>query len=215
MNDPIKEQLSAFLDGELPPGEAELLLRRLEREPQAFERHCASYLLIGAAMRREHGAIARGSLPSRVRAAVDTELHRPATTTAARRRPPGWLRAAAGMAVAAGVAAIAIMGLQLDAPQTAAVTASMSVPDRAPAPVATELLADVPGDPSYVVPSQFRSDAPLVATRLTNYVVAHSEYSSPLGRRNVLTGLLSDDAVVEPAGGPDPDTIRPAAEVRR
>ncbi|HEY5807463.1 MAG TPA: hypothetical protein VIT67_05820, partial [Povalibacter sp.] len=31
------------------------------------------------------------------------------------------------------------------------------------------------------------------AARLTNYVVAHSEYSSPLGRRTVLSGVLSDD----------------------
>jgi hypothetical protein len=31
------------------------------------------------------------------------------------------------------------------------------------------------------------------ATRLTNYVVAHSEYSSPLARRSVLTGVLAED----------------------
>jgi hypothetical protein len=29
--------------------------------------------------------------------------------------------------------------------------------------------------------------------RLANFVVAHSEYSSPLGRRNVLTGLVAED----------------------
>jgi hypothetical protein len=27
---------------------------------------------------------------------------------------------------------------------------------------------------------------------LTNYVVAHSEYSSPLGRRSVLSGVLAE-----------------------
>ena len=33
--------------------------------------------------------------------------------------------------------------------------------------------------------------------RLANFVVAHSEYSSPLGRRNVLTGLVAEDVSVE------------------
>jgi hypothetical protein len=58
---------------------------------------------------------------------------------------------------------------------------------------------------SYVVPAAASSPAvPMAAARLTNYVVAHSEYSSPLGRRNMLTGLLASDAeqaavVQEPA----------------
>jgi hypothetical protein len=29
---------------------------------------------------------------------------------------------------------------------------------------------------------------------LANYVVAHSEFSSPLGRRNVLAGLIAEDS---------------------
>jgi hypothetical protein len=46
---------------------------------------------------------------------------------------------------------------------------------------------------SYTVPTNTSSDAYIPAARLTNYVVAHSEYSSPLGRRTVLSGVLSDD----------------------
>jgi hypothetical protein len=46
---------------------------------------------------------------------------------------------------------------------------------------------------SYVVPTSTTSSAFVPATRLTNYVVAHSEYSSPLGRRSVLTGVLAAD----------------------
>jgi hypothetical protein len=45
----------------------------------------------------------------------------------------------------------------------------------------------------YVVPTSTSSPAFVPATRLTNYVVAHSEYSSPLARRSVLTGVLSED----------------------
>jgi hypothetical protein len=48
---------------------------------------------------------------------------------------------------------------------------------------------------SYTVPDPGSTSMSVFvpATRLTNYVVAHSEYSSPLGRRSVLTGVLADD----------------------
>ena len=43
------------------------------------------------------------------------------------------------------------------------------------------------------------------AAQLASYVVAHSEYSSPLGRRNVLTGLVADEVVqAAPASPPRP-----------
>jgi hypothetical protein len=46
---------------------------------------------------------------------------------------------------------------------------------------------------SYTVPAAV-PDAPaaLPAARLTNYVFAHSKYSSVLGQSNVLSNLLSD-----------------------
>jgi sigma-E factor negative regulatory protein RseA len=43
------------------------------------------------------------------------------------------------------------------------------------------------------VPTSTSQSAFVPATRLTNYVVAHSEYSSPLARRSVLTGVLAED----------------------
>jgi hypothetical protein len=64
--------------------------------------------------------------------------------------------------------------------------------------------------------------------RLANFVVAHSEYSSPFGRRNVLTGLVADDVpadqpveqfVVEQLAGDEstlpPPTPQSASESRR
>ena len=46
---------------------------------------------------------------------------------------------------------------------------------------------------SYTVPASV-GDAPtaMPAARLTNYVFAHSKYSSVLGQSNVLSGLLTD-----------------------
>ena len=55
---------------------------------------------------------------------------------------------------------------------------------------------------SYTVPATV-SDAPaaLPAARLTNYVFAHSKYSSSLGQSNVLTGLLTEADDQEQAAG--------------
>jgi negative regulator of sigma E activity len=200
MNDPIKEQLSAFLDGELPPAETELLLRRFERDAAALEAHCGRYRLIGDVLRRADGRAPSAGFAGRVRVAVATE-----TTTLSGRREvsrtaPGWLRPVAGLGIAAGVAAVAILGLRADGSR------EPSTPVAQTAPIVTEAATvagttDGVSDPSsYVVPATMVRGTAIVPTRLTNYVVAHSEFSSPLGRRNVLTGLLADNPAerVEP-----------------
>ena len=62
--------------------------------------------------------------------------------------------------------------------------------------------------PSYTVPTNTSSAPAFVpAARLTNYVVAHSEYSSPLGRRTVLSGVLSDDDAEQNADDPGEDAV--------
>ncbi|MGH8244565.1 MAG: sigma-E factor negative regulatory protein, partial [Steroidobacteraceae bacterium] len=50
MTDRIKEQLSAFLDGELPDPESALLLKRLERDDD-LRGALSRYSLIGAVLR--------------------------------------------------------------------------------------------------------------------------------------------------------------------
>jgi sigma-E factor negative regulatory protein RseA len=62
---------------------------------------------------------------------------------------------------------------------------------------------------SYTVPTNVDTTAGttfIPAARLTNYVVAHSEYSSPLGRRTVLSGVLSDDQEPDSDAAADADT---------
>ena len=52
MNDAIRMQLSAYVDGELPENEAELLLRRMSQDAE-LRREVAEYLAIGRVMRGE------------------------------------------------------------------------------------------------------------------------------------------------------------------
>lgn len=213
MTDALNEQLSACLDGELPPGELDLLLKRVgagaKQSEQAAELRAAigRYSLIGEAMRAERPAVASREFASRVMAAIAQEPAQESTPASARssRFSPAairYLRPVAGLAVAAGVAAVAILAMQplgqsdLEGPAGA----TPLIAANEPAPVADS-------DPSYVVPTSTSSSAFIPATRLTNYVVAHSEYSSPLGRRSVLTGVLADDEEdIAAAAGEDQDS---------
>ena len=52
MSERIKEQLSAFLDGELPEPESALLLKRLERDDD-LRGALSRYSLIGAVLRSD------------------------------------------------------------------------------------------------------------------------------------------------------------------
>jgi hypothetical protein len=68
---------------------------------------------------------------------------------------------------------------------------------------------------SYTVPAtQTEAPAALPEARLTNYVFAHSKYSSLLGQRDVLSGLIAGgDAADAPPSGPVPavdDSMLPA-----
>jgi sigma-E factor negative regulatory protein RseA len=182
MSEQIREQVSAFLDGELPNSETELLLKRLTRDAELRESF-GRYALIGESLRG--GSHARG-------------------------RSASWWRPFAGAAVAAGVAAVAVVALQQraiapslrsGAPVTAQnmVSAQNVTPPRVIATAQNvamtrqESLAKPTEALSYTVPAAV-SDAPtaMPAARLTNYVFAHSKYSSVMGQNDVLNDLLSE-----------------------
>ncbi|HJS22249.1 MAG TPA: sigma-E factor negative regulatory protein [Steroidobacteraceae bacterium] len=194
MSDYLRDQLSAFIDGELPKHEIELLFKRLDGNPE-LRATLARYTVIGETLRTRSAEGPSRTFAERVRAAVRESgplVGGSASTT--RVQQWRWLRPVAGMAVAATVAAVAILGLQRmqdplidQAPQVAAsVTAQ---------PVALdEPSADSPAYPAYVVPTPGAGPSLVNAARLTNYVVAHSEYSSPLGRRSVLSGIVAEGA---------------------
>jgi negative regulator of sigma E activity len=208
MTDALNEQLSACLDGELPPAELDLLLKRVGREAE-LRAAIGRYSLIGEAMRAERPAVASRDFASKVMAAVGSEptqaqtpapMVRPkvAQKPAAAERSSGmspavirYLRPAAGMAIAAGVAAVAVLTMQPTGQSDLGAVSTPLIASNQPA--ANEPVVAPDAESSYVVPTSTTQSAFIPATRLTNYVVAHSEYSSPLGRRSVLSGVLADD----------------------
>ena len=216
MSEQIREQVSAFLDGELPSSETELLLKRLTRDGELRESF-GRYAMIGEAMRGAGSHILARGFTSRVNLAIDGE---PAQVPgqAHPARASRWWRPLAGVTVAAGVATVAIVALQQRAISPGArvapaltaqnvraqnVTAQNA---RIPQSVVAAQNASVQGGGgarealSYTVPVR-SADAPaaLSPARFTNYVFAHSKYSLGLGQRGVLADLLIEDDETQPA----------------
>jgi sigma-E factor negative regulatory protein RseA len=196
MSEQIREQVSAFLDGELPNSETELLLKRLTRDGELRDSF-GRYALIGEAIRgTSRGYLTKG-FAGRINLAIDGE---PVIANGhlERAREPRWWRPFAGVAVAAGVAAVAVVALQHRAVAPALrVGAAITAQNAVPAQTA-------PGTPreaiSYTVPATSpASTVGLAPARLTNYMFAHSKYSTGLAQRGVLADLLIDADEQRPA----------------
>ena len=195
MSEQIREQVSAFLDGELPNTETELLLKRLTRDAELRESF-GRFALIGESLRGAAPAHLSRGFTARVNRVIDGDPALPEVATPAV-RGRHW-RPFAGAAVAAGVAVVAVVALQQRAimplpPETASVRSGPMYQSNEPV--------------SYTVPSAV-GDAPaaMPPARLTNYVFAHGKYSSGLGQSNVWSGLVSGadaEAVSATASVPD------------
>ena len=200
----IKEQLSAFLDGELPDQESALLLKRLERDDD-LRGALSRYSLIGAVLRSDGDVPAARQVAARVSAAIAKEPLRAAAIA----RMPGrgaLTRSFAGLAVAAGVAFGAVLLVQQLAAQDGCARggsgAGRTFRRSNPFPATTDAL-DEPAE-IYVTPPATEVPGGIAPAELANYLVAHYGYASPLVRRSVGAGLISvdDPALVdaEPPG---------------
>jgi sigma-E factor negative regulatory protein RseA len=211
-------QLSTMFDGELPAAECELLSRRLARDEQ-LRATWSRYAVIGAALRAEPLAQVRPDFARRVSAAI-------AAPAAGSSRRLGALRSAAlGTAIAAGVAGVAILLLRQDIPvqdQVVAMAATGGNGTTAAGPAPVTVAASMPArfgvaglrgnvsgatnasreGFSYVVPPAGGDSNLAVPATLADYVVAHSEVSSPLARGSLLSVLVSNEAVQ-----PAPDSM--------
>ncbi len=110
MSEQIREQVSAFLDGELPDSETELLLKRLTRDGELRESF-GRYSLIGEALRGASSDRVTKGFAAGVNLAIDGEpVH--VAVHARELRTTNWWRPLAGVGIAAGVATVAIVALQ-------------------------------------------------------------------------------------------------------
>ena len=175
MSDKLKEQVSAFVDGELSAAEQRLLLVRLGRDP-ALKRSWQNFHLIGAALRDQLPEAVDAGLAERVSTAIEREA---AVAPGAPRTHWNWqglLKPVAGFAIAASVAVIAVLGVRQFQPGAAG-----QGPVIATAPVTS-------AERGYVrVGSGDRQDrSTRTADYLSRYLVSHNEYAASSGMRGML-----------------------------
>jgi sigma-E factor negative regulatory protein RseA len=179
MTDRLCEQISAFLDGQLPAGEASLLVRRLERDPE-LRRVFGNYVLAGEVLAAPGGVTASPGFAARVAAAIDAspaEAIEPVTVRPSR-HAPRWTRPAVATALAASAALAAVLLVRPDMREAQTLTADGGN-------VGTAGIAAFP-----IVQS---SPTPAQSQRLAGYLVSHSQFANPMGRRNVWSGVLAAD----------------------
>ena len=195
MNEELDSQLSAMFDDELLPAECELLARRLSRD-EHLKARWGRYAIVGAVIRAERGVRLNAPLAGRVNAVLLAEPALAAHTAPRDRNQVRlrWWQPLAGAAVAAGVATVSIMWLRAQAPLPGQLVAQVTPPRQASLPTASS-----PGQgDSYIVPRPKPAAVMVPSTELANYVVAHSMFSNPVARRNLLSAFMTSES---PPGG--------------
>lgn len=169
----MKEEISALSDGESQAQDGERVLRALEADPE-LRRTWERYHLAGSALRRDLDLVLHPGLADRIHARLIGE------------RPDNVIRwqfsrlgqVAAGLAIAASVAAVAIVNL------SPGLSSSVVSVARSPAPPSTTTVAESRPLP----PDQQRV--------LNPYLVRHGELNSAPG----MNGMLSYVRVVSHDG---------------
>jgi sigma-E factor negative regulatory protein RseA len=198
MNEELDSQLSAMFDDELPEEQCQLLARRLSRD-EALKVRWRRYAVIGAAVRAERGVRLDTNLASRVSAVISAEPALTGESVAKGESGRGlgfrWWQPVAGGAIAASVALMSVLWVRSQAPVgEETLLAQNSAADAAVIQPQTRAVEEAGAPESYVVPATVERNPIVPTAELANYVVAHSEYSMPFARRNVISGLISSEA---------------------
>jgi hypothetical protein len=122
-----------------------------------------------------------------------------------------WWQPVAGGAIAAGVAAMSVLWIRVQAP--VGDDALLAQNSSAGGAAVIQAQADTSPPESYVVPASVERTPMVPTAELANYVVAHSEFSAPMSRRNLLSALVASESGT--AGAADESEDAYAVEVPR
>jgi negative regulator of sigma E activity len=166
MSEPIREQLSALLDGELPLEEEGLLFRQLDKHPQ-HGKVVGRYSLISELIRDSRTPSVSLEISERVRLTLADEA---SPDLAA---PAGWSMSRKGLMGAGIAATVAILGL---------VSFNLVNQDGLPdaEPIALAQVGSGPGRHSTHAVATTMAVTP---ARLTGYLMSHGEFSNGPSRQ--------------------------------
>ncbi len=186
-------QISAFVDGELPDNEADLLLRRMGQDAELRQK-VAEYLAIGRIMRGENSVPGVDRIHERVSAILEDKPFEDQQETRPETRGNA-VRPLLGIAVAASVALLAIFGLQ----QTTVEPGESST-----APT----IADVEPAEPYTVPQP-------VNDQLRDYYLSHGATTNEYGANGMNSRLVTlrlGEEVLDGTADVEDDAESPAEE---
>lgn len=183
------EQLSCLMDGDTSVS-VDATLKSVEADP-ALRAAWQRYHLIGDSLREQLPAQIDPGFSARVASLIQ---HEPAILAPQRsgRRMQQFLKPAAGMAIAASVAIVALVSLQSIETTSQDLTAEPSVAATAPvqqpatqvagtAPANTATVRTVSGGQAVIAPRYTPQSNSLEQQRLNGYLVNHNEYRASNG----------------------------------
>ena len=164
------EMLSAFLDDESSEFEQRRLLDELQKDDELLQK-MANYSLIGEVVRNEHSRIAvKTDFLAGIHAKLEDEpnYHGIQVKEEKIKKTPTWLRPAAGFAIAASIAAVAVVNIQ-----------STMEPGKSSAAVFAQSVVQPAQKLMKVSASQplFKANAAM-RSRVQSYVNRHLKYAS-------------------------------------
>ena len=209
MNETLRTQISAYVDGELSESESELLVRRMSQDPELREL-ADTYMAFGRALRGEPQwqptSLLRERVANDIGAEAPVSVEEPSSDLPSTRL----LRPLAGVAIAAGVAVLALVGLQQVGPATGPVPSVANNDLQAIAIEEAVLYTEPPV-------AEFAQDRP--SATLARYYQQHNERAANLGGGGIFTRLveleLRDGELVTPEEIEDPDAENSPVEDRR
>ena len=182
MNEAIRMQVSAFVDGELPENEADLLVRRLSQDAH-LRQQVSEYLAIGRIMRGEYSVHGSDALRERIAAELDAGPLQEPGDTAVTNPPSRYVRPIAGAAIAATVALVAIFGLGRVGDVDTAVPATAVVADE----TASETVPTMSDD------------------ELRRLMILHGDGSNSFSTRVTSLQMRAEELTEEPYTAEDPE----------
>jgi sigma-E factor negative regulatory protein RseA len=172
----MKESLSALMDGELSEHEQTEVLAELAKQPELM-RTWERYHLIQAALRKELGPVVFAGLSERLAQYIGQRPALPAAAPA--HRNWGWAtRWAGGLALAASITGVTILGVQWLTPKG---------PESRPAQLAVVADAPVQGQLVSSGIADWGAGRPEVARLLNAYLVEHNEVMPTTDFKGVMT----------------------------
>lgn len=169
MTEKLNEKISAFMDGDLAEHEARQVIEEMKRNPAS--RVCwGRYHLIGDALKNNLPGAIKHDLAARISKAIDTEPALPVTLVPRKKTTlmSSLFKPLAGLAVAASVAAVAVVSFDMGGTGSTAGAQKIA---------AVQMPVDQ-HPPAALVSVPLVVDEAAVQSRLENYLVNHSQYST-------------------------------------